>query len=340
MKRIILSLSLILSLLGGLLQAQEMSRVATAGAQFLKFGVGARALALGSAYIAFENDPFGVYWNPASVASIQGTAFGISRSNYYGAINHNYLGAVMGMGEGALGLNVTYMGTDKIEVTTLSSPDGTGTYFDVGNMAFGLTYARNVTNMLKMGVTAKWVRERIYRETANAVALDFGSVINTGLAGVRLAMSLTNMGQAMQLRGPDLRVSHDRFPNNPAEAKVKADLFTDKWPLPMVYAIGLRTDIIGGDGENIASQTQRLTFAFAANDAWDAVLRGNYGLEYEWRNLLSLRLGFLQKYDTARFTIGGGLKYQLGRTLIQVDYAYVNYNYLGNTNHFSLEFYY
>ncbi|GBD92537.1 hypothetical protein BMS3Abin05_00109 [bacterium BMS3Abin05] len=340
MKRVILTMTLILGLFWNLAQAQEMSRVATASAQFLKFGVGARALALGSAYVAFENDPFSLYWNPAGIASIQGTAVAVSRSNYYGGISHNFFGTVLGLAEGALGLSVTYMGTNEIEVTTLSSPDGTGTYYDVSGMSVGLTYARNITNVLKMGITAKLVRERIYRETANALAVDFGSIINTGLGGVKLAMSLTNLGQSMQLRGPDLRVSHDRYPNNPAEANVKADLFTDKWPLPMVYTIGIRTDIVGGDGMNIPSQVHRLTVAFSANDAWDAVLRANYGLEYEWRNLFSIRAGFMQKYDTARFTLGGGVRYQLGRTTMLLDYAYVNYSYLGSTNHFSLEFHY
>ncbi len=339
MKRLFFIFLLSLGLAVGGAQAQEMSRVATAGAQFLKFGVGARALALANAFVAFENDPFSLYWNPSGIASIQGTAVALSRSTYYAGINHSFFGTVLGLGESALGLSVTYMGTDKIEVTTLSSPDGTGTYYDVGNMSVGLSYGRNITNVLKMGITAKLVRERIYRETANGLAVDFGSIIDTGLYGVKLAMSLTNVGRSTQMRGPDLRVSHDRYANNPAEAHVKADLFTDYWPLPMVYTIGIRTDILGGENANISSRIQRLTLAIAVNDAWDAPLRANYGLEYEWRHFLSLRAGFLQKYDTARFTFGGGINYQIGRTHVVIDYAYVNYQYLGGTNHFSLEFF-
>ena len=45
----------------------------TTGFAFLKLGVGARAMGLGSAYVALADDPTAIYWNAAGLASLTGT---------------------------------------------------------------------------------------------------------------------------------------------------------------------------------------------------------------------------------------------------------------------------
>jgi len=58
--------ALSISWTGIILLAQEVSPGWSAAAQF-RFGVGARALALGSAYTALAEGPTAVYWNPAGL---------------------------------------------------------------------------------------------------------------------------------------------------------------------------------------------------------------------------------------------------------------------------------
>ena len=53
--------------------ADEFSKVGTAGAQFLKIGLGARYTALGEAATAVVDDAYGIYWNPAALANIEKT---------------------------------------------------------------------------------------------------------------------------------------------------------------------------------------------------------------------------------------------------------------------------
>ena len=43
------------------------------GFAFLKLGVGARAMGMGSAYVAIADDPTALYWNPAGLASVTKT---------------------------------------------------------------------------------------------------------------------------------------------------------------------------------------------------------------------------------------------------------------------------
>ncbi|RIK54073.1 hypothetical protein DCC62_32005, partial [candidate division KSB1 bacterium] len=45
-------------------------RAGTAMAQFLKIGVGGRAVGMGEAFVALANDASALYWNPAGIAQM------------------------------------------------------------------------------------------------------------------------------------------------------------------------------------------------------------------------------------------------------------------------------
>ena len=55
--------------------SQTVSKTGTTAAQFLKIGVGARALAMGGAYTATSNDATALYWNPAGLSSLKKMKF-------------------------------------------------------------------------------------------------------------------------------------------------------------------------------------------------------------------------------------------------------------------------
>ena len=44
-----------------------VSKVGTTAAQFLKIGVGARAIGMGGAFVAVADDATAIYWNPAGI---------------------------------------------------------------------------------------------------------------------------------------------------------------------------------------------------------------------------------------------------------------------------------
>ena len=50
---------------------QGVSKVGTTGAAFLEIGIGARAVAMGNAFVGTANDVTALYWNPAGLAGIQ-----------------------------------------------------------------------------------------------------------------------------------------------------------------------------------------------------------------------------------------------------------------------------
>ena len=118
MKKIIvflLTLTLIVMSPAG---AQDISRVGTAAAQFLKLGVGARAAALGEAAVTLPGEVTGLYWNPASIATIDRTSFAVSRNDLYADLSYNFIGLVQPLGgSSAFGVSVIYLDTGNMEIT-------------------------------------------------------------------------------------------------------------------------------------------------------------------------------------------------------------------------------
>ncbi len=233
-----------------------------------------------------------------------------------------------------------------MEITTLDNPDGTGSYFSWEAYCIGLSYSRYVTDKLRIGGTVKYVREGAYYQKAQAIAIDIGSLLDTGVLGLKLGMCLSNFGGQMQLAGSGLEVTdYDRFPNSSGNIETSAYLKTEKYPLPLIFRMGLSTQLIGAEGQLMNSAKSTMTIAVDAYDPNDALLRSNLGIEYQWNNILSLRGGYrgisveddaYQSYDTASYTFGGGIKYNFNFANVEFDYAYTDFKILGTGHLFTI----
>ena len=114
---------------------------------------------------------------------------------------------------------------------------------------------------------------------------------------------------------------------------------TESFPLPLSYRLGISTDLIGIEGQILKSEKSRVTVGVDAQDPNDAVLRSNFGIEYEWNGLLFLRAGYrgiaiekeaYSQYSTPSYTFGAGLHYSLSFMDIQFDYALSDYHVTAN----------
>jgi hypothetical protein len=330
---------------------QPFNKVGTSAAQFLKFGVGGRAMALGGTQAALSGDVSALYWNPAGIASIQRSSFCASYMDYFVGISHNFIGFVQPINvESSFGVSVIYLDSGDIEITTIEKPEGTGNYYSVTNLAIGLTYAKYVTDRFQGGITLKYIQEGLWREKAQTVAFDLGSILDTGLLGIKLGMSLSNYGGNMRLSGPDLDIDSDPNDENPGNRLVPSYLETEKWSLPLIYRIGIVTDLVGIGGQFAESADSRLSLLFDANDPNDAELRPNMGLEYQWKNILSLRSGghirYTDEWDTTEnetqwnshlfLSFGAGLNWEADWGLVQFDFATMDYDLLGWVQHYTI----
>jgi hypothetical protein len=317
-------------------QAQEVTKVGTTAASFLVIDVGPRGTGMGSAYVSLANDATAMYWNPAGIARLNNFAATFCNTKWIADLSFNYAGAVLSLGNlGNIGVNATFLGMDQIERTTILSPDGTGELFDAGCYAFGLSYARNLTDQFAIGFNVKLINERMYHSNAYGFALDVGAIFDTHFHGLTLGMSISNYGTKMQLDGRDLQVQHDVDPsvygNNP---NINSRLLSDNFDLPLMFRVGVSMDVLKG------SYNSNLILSVDALHPSDDVEYINIGGEYVFYNMFSLRAGYKElfaKDSEQGLSFGGGIRYNLmGTTTFYFDYSYVDFGVFNAIHIFSV----
>ncbi len=325
---------------------EEISRVGTSGAQFLKIGVGARACGMGENAVALRGDPATLFWNVAGIASVEKKSFVISRNELYLDLGYNFLGFVLPIHRNAsLGFSLLYFNSGEMEVTTVDQPEGTGQFFNWQSYCFGLSFSQFVTDRLSLGGTVKFIREGTFSETSRSLAFDLGALLDTGVLGFRLGLSMSNIGGKMRfsnIKSPDVNPDETGFQEIIAQ---KSYLQTQDYPLPLTFRLGISTDLLGKNSRFLTDQKNRLTFSMSASDPNDAFMSANFGFEYEWNAILSLRAGYrgmsiegspLQGYQTAGYTFGVGVKYEIEFVQLNLDYAFMDFKVLGNSQHITL----
>jgi hypothetical protein len=317
----------------------EFSKVGTAAAQFLKIGVGARSAAMGEAYVAVANNVDAMYWNPAGITKIQAISLNVSHSQWFADIAHNYIGLAVPISESdVIGLSAIGLSAPEQEVTTVEQPEGAGIFYQVSDLAIGVSYARTLTDRFSVGVTAKFIQQNAYNESANAFAIDLGTSLQTGFHGLVIAMSVSNFGGNLKLEGRDLISTSDVNKNISGEYNPSSNLSTEQWSLPLNFRVGVAMDVVGKNDPFFTSGEHRFTVAIDGNHPNDNVERANIGGEYGWNETLFLRAGYKINYDVEKWTFGAGVKINIETQQISFDYALVDYNDLGKVSRLSVEF--
>ncbi|MCF6237963.1 MAG: PorV/PorQ family protein [Candidatus Marinimicrobia bacterium] len=348
MRQLILLLSLV-----ALLQA-GFDKVATTAAPFLKMGVGARALAMGSGFVALADDASALYWNPAGMASSQGIIAMASHNDWMLDIAHDYVGVILpGRRNERFGLSITSLTMGDQPVRTLEEPEGTGLTYGVMDLAISAAYARQITDRLSFGLNGKFIQLTAYNETATTMALDIGSILRTDFHGLRIGMALYNFGGDIRFSGRDLIVKSDIDENIDGNYNSDVDLRTEPWPLPLMIRIGISMDLIGVGEALFLNDFARLTLALDADHPNDGPEHLNLGAEFAVREILFVRGGYRFNADEIQlpeddegiyndlesWSLGAGVKLDLaGLGQIRLDYAVKPMAVFGNSSIFSIEF--
>ncbi|MCK4689368.1 MAG: PorV/PorQ family protein [Candidatus Marinimicrobia bacterium] len=336
MKRLIILLIFCTSIVFG-----EFDKVGTTAAQFLKIGVGARALGMGGGFVALANDGSAHYWNPAGLVLSPEISIALYHNPWILDISHDYVSlTVPGGSIGTFGLSLSTLTMDEKEVTTVKEPDGTGIYYSVMDMALGASYARHISHRLAYGITLKYIRLKAYNEQAHTFAIDVGSILKTDFYGMKLGMSLSNFGGEIQFAGRDLIEKADIDEDIDGNYLTDVNLQTEPWPLPMMIRIGIALDLLGDSEAILSNKVNRLTLAIDAIHPNDSPEHINMGLEFAFHKTLFLRSGYRFNYDEENITFGAGLRLHL-KTLGSaiINYAVVPFGIFGRTSQISLELY-
>ncbi len=324
------------------LSASDFNKVGSSAAQFLKIESGSRAVALGSAYAAIADDPFAIYWNVAGIAQMKNISGGITYTNWIADLQHSFSAIVIPAGGlGNVGLSVTTLSSGKIEQTTIENPHGTGTFVEASDIALGVSYARNMTNFVSVGMTVKYVRQNLWDLSAQALAMDIGFLLDTGFRGIKMGMTLSNFGTELRMTGDNLIRAYDKWPENNADPNVQTALETTTWPLPTSYRVSVAADLVGGEASSLFSDSERhrLIAVIDALHPNDNPEHYSGGIEYTFNKMLALRSGYTGGTDERGMTFGAGLQTPLGgQATIILDYAYADFGVFDYIQQVSVRF--
>ncbi len=301
----------------------------TSGAQFLKIPIGAQCAALGGAVTGFVDDASAFFWNPAGLSSVKSNAVHFSYMQWFGMFDVNAAAFVRNFEPiGAFGIGILSFSTDKMEVTTETEPNGTGRFFDAQDISLGLSYARFLTNNFSVGITFKYIHQRIWNETASGISFDIGTQYQIGFQNLIIAMSMTNFGPDMKMDGPDLSVKYDldQFLQN---RLLPANYETEYYPLPLNFQFGLSFDVYQTRYFKIRGGVD----AVHPNDNDERI---QFGIETAIFDRLYLRGGYKLKHDDEDLNFGAGIRSFLGTYLIKLDYAYSVYEILPDVQFISI----
>lgn len=333
----------------------EATRTGTRGANFLKQGVGARALALGGAYSALSTGVYSLYWNPGGLAHTEGFAAAYSYAALFedADITHHFMGVVLPALGGTIGLSGIFFDSGDIPRTTSDFPRGGdptfGDSFNWTGTAIGLHYGRLITDRLSVGAAGKFVSEGIADAEAQYVGFDAGVLFDTGIYGTRLGAAVTNIGSEGRMRGGAV---NRRLAGENTGLDILRDfrinLETESFALPSSFHFGIRTSLVGGPTAVLApNPSHNLIVAAQVDDAIDGPIQPALGLEYAFRDLFYLRGGkraVNEERDDSFRSFSHGLSAGLGVQLpigeerfVGFDYAWVDMGELENVQVLSFD---
>ena len=319
---------------------QDISKVGTTAAQFLKISSGGRGLAMGSANVAVCSDLTSSFWNPAGLAHLKGIQVYFENNGWLAGADYNYGSFGFAWPRvGVFSLSLTMLTTPDDLVRTVENPTGTGEKFNAQDMSVGISIGKSLTDQLSLGASIKNVRQRIWHSSGQTVAVDIGVQYKTPIKDIILGASIANFGNDMSLSGRDMNLSVDPDPNNQGNIEfVNSQYDTDAFPLPLLFRVGIGGHLINKEKLNVLFAID----AVHPNDNYEYL---NLGLETNINNMFSIRAGYpgIGKKDAIEgLSLGVGIKYPIMRTsnTLVIEYTSADFGPLGMIQRVSFGFNY
>ncbi len=311
--------------------AANFTNAGSSGSVFTKLWIGARASGMAGAYSALTDDVSSLYWNPAGIASLPGINVGASTMLWFGNVTENFIGVTLPVSDKyRAGFSLTLVDYGNLSQATIQQPANSG-IFNANDLSFGATIAGALTDRFSFGATAKYLRSSILDLSASGFAFDAGSEYKTDFYHSRISMDLANLGPDRNFSGNSL----DFIANNPninaVRDSLSGSLNTGSFSLPLIFRIGLATDVLQGTVEN-----QKLNMDFDFSTHSDGPEQYNLGAEYVWNDMASLRAGYAFNQDELGFGIGAGFHYKSEDFSGVIDYSFNTTKNLGGIHQITI----
>ena len=273
------------------------------GLSFLKFGFGARNIAMGDAGASASNDLTALFYNPSRLVSTKMNEVIFMHNEGIQDVRSEVGGIKWGMFglPWAIGFNVTTV--SDIEVR--NKPGDPISTFNANYFFASLSSGFTVIDDLDFGATVKYIYEGILSSEAKGFGFDFGLNYLTPINGLTVSSVVKNLG------------SMNEFENDPTK-------LPSEFRLGSAYQFGIESaefDFIAVAEFLKYLETDDIHF--------------NLGGDITYSKLISLRVGYQTGFKSRGLTAGLGIMW--GN--LKFDYAYMPFSFgLGNANIFSIQF--
>ncbi|MGE5457253.1 MAG: PorV/PorQ family protein, partial [Methanococcaceae archaeon] len=279
---------------------------------------GGRATAMGDAFVAVANDVSALYWNPAGLTQSSADQVIFSHNEWLADIKHDFIGAVYHFsGNDAIGVALTSLHMQDMQVTTETQPFGTGEYFSFGDLALAVTYSRKMTEQFSIGGSLRYMEETMDKLKMRGLMIDLGTYYWTGLGTTRFAVTVSNFGNDLAPDGEVVLFGK------------RAESNWQSFSPPTIFRIGFAF-------EPYKSDDQQITTTLQLNHPNDNSENVSAGAEYNWKNIFFLRGGYKFNVEEQNYSLGAGFKIPLSFAALDFDYAFSNFTRLGSAHRFSL----
>jgi tetratricopeptide (TPR) repeat protein len=312
--RFILSLAVVL--MGQTLPARATSSGGQAD-EFLSYGVGARSLGMGGAFVAVADDSSANYWNPAGLSQITRKEVSLMQATLFADTAYDYYSFVMPSKKGgsAWGLSMTTLtssGFEKVSATvdpntqqfTNVTTDGS---FQVKEQDMAWSYGRKVVDHVAIGTALHKITRSVDTSSDSAMAADLSTLIDLKEGRRRIGLTIKNVYS---------KVSGDTSDNMPLEFRTGiSDQFFKK---RLLLAFDLQKNV-----------QANASYAFGGEFGFSRKFKGRFGVQGDQgEGLRETDVGFgytiksiTLDYSLALHALGTssrmGLTWKFGRSVLE-----------------------
>ncbi|MBN2354832.1 PorV/PorQ family protein [candidate division KSB1 bacterium] len=292
--------------------AQDNQGIGLHAAPFLRINPSARAVAMGEAYSAVDDEITSLHYNPANIGALNKSMLALHFHNWIGDTKQGAIGLALPTKLGVFGFDFTYFSEGEI-VELDENFFRTGGTSGSDDILLTLAYANMFvfkTGQLRFGLAAKVIRQNLIGEQSSAAGLDIG--LHYRYRFISLAASMQNVG-----------LSKVKFQKSAAS-------------LPRTIRLG---SAFFFTVQNVVAANLALDAATTADEKW----RFYSGAECIISDLFVLRGGYkIHTVDATRWSAGFGLYMPaewLAGARMRLDYAYAPFEAFEEaSNRFSLVF--
>jgi len=285
----------------------------TTGFNNLQIIYSAKAMSMAQAMTGINATIDGLQFNPAAILNVDGIKANTTFSSYLVDTNGGAMHLLVPGGDYVtFGMQLHYLNfgqIDRTEITQNNEYLDMGETFGASNMIFGLTAARYINPSIDMGVTLKYIYDKIDSYSASAVVIDAGMIHHPFNEKIKVGVAVRNLGAQVSY------YTKDEYPEK----------------LPFTFAAGLSYQI-----------RPSVLAAIDISKPTGPDLTVRFGVDYKIHPMLNLRAGYSN--NSSNWKTGGTWDWASGLTFgtgfnwkdYVLDYGLASYGDLGFINQISV----